>query len=262
MKSLFYCFAILVAVAYAENLSSEHRITVKDKDGNIFTSYSAQKYSAEKRFTCSLEGTSSAKWSISPEVEGIVMRENGGLIIDASQIRPKRTYTITATMTEGNTTLPFDIEIYGCEYGDFLVINTSVENTRMELYNGEEMVYNNSLPSTLNLCVPVATYRYILFYPLYGGMYVTINDEHGVRYHTVHMQVPDTLEGSFSNDPKTRTGQVCQDHIGLLFHFRIEDTGIPNLRLHIGKSAPEQVLLHQGYLIFRQIPGLHPSGPL
>ena len=204
MKSLFYCFAILVAVAYAENLSSEHRITVKDKDGNIFTSYSAQKYSAEKRFTCSLEGTSSAKWSISPEVEGIVMRENGGLIIDASQIRPKRTYTITATMTEGNTTLPFDIEIYGCEYGDFLVINTSVENTRMELYNGEEMVYNNSLPSTLNLCVPVATYRYILFYPLYGGMYVTINDEHGVRYHTVHMQVPDTLEGSFSNDPKTK----------------------------------------------------------
>ena len=150
MNTLLYCFSILVVVACAENPAGKGQIIVKDTKGTIFTSYSAQKFSDQKSLICSLGGADSAKWSISPKTEGILMRESGRLTIDANEVRPKQTYTITATTNEGNTTLPFDIEIYGCEYGDFLVINTSVENTRMELYNGEEMVYNNTLPSTLN----------------------------------------------------------------------------------------------------------------
>ena len=163
MNTLLYCFSILVVVACAENPAGKGQIIVKDTKGTIFTSYSAQKFSDQKSLICSLEGADSAKWSISPETEGISMRESGILTIDASEVRPKQTYTITATTKEGNTTLPFDIEIYGCEYGDFLVINTNLQYRRMELYSGDTLLFNNTLPATLNLCVPVATYRYVVY---------------------------------------------------------------------------------------------------
>ena len=132
------------------------------------------------------------------------MDENGELTIDASEILPKRTYTITATTKEGNTTLPFDIEIYGCEYGDFLVIGTLVSIQRMELYSGDTLVFNNTLPATLDLCVPVATYRYVIHNNLIGRRFVNMNDGHGARYHTVIILTPGTYEGTFSNDPKAK----------------------------------------------------------
>ena len=204
MNTLLYCLAILVAVACAENPAAKGQIIVKDSKGTVITSYSAQKFGPTEHLRCSLEGGDSAKWFISPEVEGISMRESGRLSIDASEIRPKRTYTITATTKEGNTTLPFDIEIYGCEYGDFLVINTSIFNQRMELYSGDTLLFNNTLRKALNLCVPVATYRYVIFYNLTGRKYVTMNDDHGARYHMANLYRIGTYEGTFSNDPKVK----------------------------------------------------------
>ena len=204
MNTLLYCFSILVVVACAENPAAKGQIIVKDSDGTVFTSYSAQKFSAQKSLTCSLEGTDSAKWSIFPETEGILMRESGRLTIDANEVRPKQTYSITATTNEGNTTLPFDIEIYGCEYGDFLVINTNLQYRRMELYSGDTMLFNDTLPATLNLCVPVATYRYVVHCNYVPHKYVTMNDDHGVRYHTVITSEIATHEGTFSNDPKAK----------------------------------------------------------
>ena len=205
MNTLLYCFSILVVVACAENPAGKGQIIVKDTKGTIFTSYSAQKFSEQKSLICSLEGADSAKWSISPETEGISMRESGILTIDASEIRPKQTYTITATTKEGNTTLPFDIEIYGCEYGDFLVIYPCFGfNQRMELYSGDTLLFNNTLRKALNLCVPVATYRYVIFYNLTGRKYVTMNDDHGARYHMANLYRIGTYEGTFSNDPKVK----------------------------------------------------------
>ncbi|KAM7455285.1 hypothetical protein BLSTO_03958, partial [Blastocystis sp. subtype 1] len=195
-----YCFSILVVVACAENPAGKGQIIVKDTKGTIFTSYSAQKFSEQKSLICSLEGADSAKWSISPETEGISMRKSGILTIDASEIRPKQTYTITATTKEGNTTLHFDIEIYGCEYGDFLVINTNLQYRRMELYSGDTLLFNNTLPATL----PVATYRYVVYSNYVPHKYVTMNDDHGVRYHTVITSEIATCEGTFSNDPKAK----------------------------------------------------------
>ena len=204
MNTLLYCFSILVVVACAENPAGKGQIIVKDTKGTIFTSYSAQKYSEQKSLICSLEGADSAKWSISPETEGVSMDKYGGLSIKANEVRPKQTYTITATTNEGNTTLPFDIEIYGCEYGDFLVIGTLVFIQRMELYSGDTLLFNNTLRKALNLCVPVATYRYIIYNNLIGRQYVTMNDDHGARYHTVFIPRIGTYEGTFSNDPKAK----------------------------------------------------------
>ena len=204
MNTLLYCLAILVAVACAENPAGKGQIIVKDSKGTVITSYSAQKFGPTEYLRCSLEGGDSAKSFISPEVEGISMRESGRLSIDASEIRPKRTYTITATTKEGNTTLPFDIEIYGCEYGDFLVINTNLQYRRMELYSGDTLLFNNTLPATLGLCVPVATYRYVVHCNYVSHRYVTMSDDHGVRYHTVITSVIATHEGTFSNDPKAK----------------------------------------------------------
>ena len=204
MNTLLYCFSILVVVACAENPAGKGQIIVKDTKGTIFTSYSAQKFSDQKSLICSLEGADSAKWSISPETEGILMRESGRLTIDANEVRPKQTYTITATTKEGNTTLHFDIEIYGCEYGDFLVINTNLQYRRMELYSGDTLLFNNTLPATLGLCVPVATYRYVVHCNYVSHRYVTMSDDHGVRYHTVITSVIATHEGTFSNDPKAK----------------------------------------------------------
>ena len=73
MNTLLYCFSILVVVACAENPAGKGQIIVKDTKGTIFTSYSAQKYSEQKSLICYLEGADSAKWSISPETEGILM---------------------------------------------------------------------------------------------------------------------------------------------------------------------------------------------
>ena len=204
MNTLLYCFSILVVVACAENPAGKGQIIVKDTKGTIFTSYSAQKFSDQKSLICSLEGADSAKWSISPETEVVSMDKYGGLSIKANEVRPKQTYTITATTKEGNTTLPFDIEIYGCEYGDFLVINTNLQYRRMELYSGDTLLFNNTLPATLGLCVPVATYRYVVYSNYVSHKYVTMSDEHGVRYHTVIIPEVATYEGTFSNDPKAK----------------------------------------------------------
>ena len=204
MNTLLYCFSILVVVACAENPAGKGQIIVKDTKGTIFTSYSAQKLSDQKSLFCYLEGADSAKWSISPETEGVSMDKYGGLSIKANEVRPKQTYTITATTKEGNTTLPFDIEIYGCEYGDFLVIGTLVFIQRMELYSGDTLLFNNTLRKTLKLCIPVATYRYVIHNNLIGRQYVTMNDDHGARYHTVFIPRIGTYEGTFSNDPKAK----------------------------------------------------------
>ena len=204
MKMLIFLFVILVVTICAENTELETHIVVKDDRGNIFTSYSAERFSEEDHLKCYLEGESSALWFISPEVEGVILRDYGVLIIHTDRVIPKQTFIITATTEEGNTTLPFDIEITGCKYGDYMLMKTDMTYGRMELYNGGDMVFNNTLSFSTYLCIPISTYRYVILNDHDSHYYVTMNDEYGSRYHSVVLYPHSIKEGSFSNDPKAR----------------------------------------------------------
>ena len=194
---LFCCIVTLLLLPCI-NAAVDNTIVVKDKLGTILTSYSAQRYDDTVQLYCSLIKNADVDWSITPTITGIYVYENGTLTITTGFILPKTTFTITAATTKGNSTLEFDIEVCGCKYGNFLKFD-GLRNSHVQLYRNTELVFNATL-STKYLCLPIATYRYIVTSGEGPDFYMSIEDETGVHLAGAFFPSSFTREGNFSND--------------------------------------------------------------
>ena len=195
MNSLLF---ILCMVYFAYGMSTpfpQHAIVVKDNNGNILTSYSTLR-STSSLLYCSVIDNAETSWSIQPIVKGITIESNGWLRINVPFDLPKTNFIITASLENENVTLPFDIEILGCEYGDFLKIETT-GSVDLLLYRESELVYNGT-KRFQTLCVPVSTYR-VVARGKDAFNWISIYSESNVHFYTARIITP-TLEGTFSND--------------------------------------------------------------
>ena len=92
-------------------------ITVTNGREETITSYSEYREVVKDILTLHY-GDKQATWSISPYHSQVRIRGNT-LEIGRDTVLPKTTFTITATTPTQTATLPFDIEVRGCEYGNF-----------------------------------------------------------------------------------------------------------------------------------------------
>lgn len=196
----FYYLCLLLVFSYCYGLdgfSSSRGITVTTPDGAAITSYSILQYQTAQHLRCKYENAA-VKWSILPEGQGVVMSGNE-IYISTLQVLPKTTFTITATFDGTSTTLPFDIEVYGCKYGNFTILGQDYKNN-VTVYHESETVYSGSFTS-LYLCIPRSTYRYSTVVDMETTF--SISDESGIRLHTNYFTQYSTVEGTFSNDLST-----------------------------------------------------------
>ena len=131
---------------------------------------------------------------------GVTVWKSGVLRIKTDDLLPKTTFTITAKTEEGDATLPFDIEVTGCEYGSFTALEVSNGGLPILLYRESELVYNGTIVSKTYLCIPHATYRYTTSTIMYS-IYFDVSDEEGTQYHVNYIPQRGSGEGSFSIDP-------------------------------------------------------------
>ena len=191
------CFVFLFLLSCLVTDAKE-TIVVKDEQGTVLTSYSAQKYDDTVQLYCSIVENADVEWSISPKVSGIYVAPSGTLTITTGSIVPKTSFTITAATEKGNSTLEFDIEVHGCQYGNFLKLD-GLNNAQVLLYRNTELVYNGTVFGKY-LCLPTDTYRYVITTGMGPDSYLSIEDETGVHFAGAFLPSSFTREGTFSND--------------------------------------------------------------
>ena len=192
------CFACLFLLSCIHASAVDSTIVVKDSAGTVRTSYSAQKFDDTVKLYCSVVENADVTWSISPEVSGIDIDSSGMIMIMTESIVPKTTFTISASTTKGTSTLQFDIEVHGCQYGNFLKVD-GLRRAEVLLYRNTELVFNGTV-STTYLCLPVDTYRYVITSGLVVDSYLSIGDDTGVHFAGAFFPPSLKREGSFSND--------------------------------------------------------------
>ena len=195
---LFCCIAALFLLSCIHASVVDGTIVVKDNMGTILSSYSAQKYDDTVQLYCSVVENADVEWSMTPKVSGIYIGASGTLTITAGSIVPKTTFTITAATAKSNTTLEFDIEVHGCQYGNFLKLD-GLRNAQVLLYRNTELVFNDTI-FTKCLCLPTDTYRYVISSGMGPDSYLSIGDDTGVHFSGAFFPSSFTREGTFSND--------------------------------------------------------------
>ena len=195
---LFCCITALVLLSCTHASAVDGTIVVKDSMGTVLTSYSAQRYDDTVMLYCSVVENADVEWSMSPRVSGIYIGTSGALTITMGSIVPKTTFTITAATAKSNTTLEFDIEVHGCQYGNFLKLD-GLNNAQVLLYRDTELVFNSTAFSKY-LCLPTATYRYVITSGMGPDSYLSIGDDTGVHFAGAFLPSSFTREGTFSND--------------------------------------------------------------
>ena len=190
------CLLSLLAFSCASNAGE---ITVTDKQGHVYTSYSVQQHRKVDSFQCRYNGTVSG-WSVAPIDMAVKLANNGIMQIVTDVKYPKTTYIITAQTSEGNVTLPFDVEVFGCEYGSFTAFETSNGEMNLILTRDSQVVFNGTLASMEYLCIPHTSYRYSTPSAMYFR-YLTVYDESGTRFHTRYIPARFGAEGVFTIDP-------------------------------------------------------------
>ena len=193
--SLILCFALCHCIG----ASPFGTITITDETGMTVTSYSARRYAKNIDLQCNYD-SDVIDWLITPSNMGVTVWKSGVLRIKTDDLLPKTTFTITAKTEEGDATLPFDIEVTGCEYGSFTALEVSNGGLPILLYRESELVYNGTIVSKTYLCIPHATYRYTTSTIMYS-IYFDVSDEEGTQYHVNYIPQRGSGEGSFSIDP-------------------------------------------------------------
>ena len=201
MKFFFY-FAGLFLLSCINASSIDSKIVVKDSAGVFYTSYSAQLHDDTVMLYCNVVDNANVEWFITPECGSIFVSISGILTITASSIVPKTTFTITAASAKSNLTLEFDIEVHGCQYGNFLKLD-GLRNAEVLLYRNTELIFNNTV-FTKYLCLPTDTYHYVITSAKGPESYLTIGDDSGVHFAGAYFPANFTREGSFSNDLSIR----------------------------------------------------------
>ena len=186
---------LLFIACLASSLASPNaEIVVKDRKGNVYTSYSVEQYETPVTLSCSM-ASRYIDWSIAPQDKGVTMYDDR-INIDTSKILPKTVFTITAVDGGLTYTLDFEIEVHGCEYGSFTHIQKDTSDDDFKLYHDSELLYNGTF-SDKYFCLPRGTYRYAS--ESNKANYLIITNEDGGRLHTNYIAAYSKFEGTFSN---------------------------------------------------------------
>ncbi|OAO16220.1 hypothetical protein AV274_2045 [Blastocystis sp. ATCC 50177/Nand II] len=166
--------------------------------GDIVTSLRVQKHQEKQVLQLHFNKTG-VKWNIQPKIKGIDLRPNGQVIVSTGEVLPKMTFVFTALASKENATLPFDIEVYGCEYGSFTKLKDGT--VPIDLFHNSELVYSG-VSHGVYLCIPHGDYTYRS--PNSTATRFSVYDEDGTHFHTsVFNGFGEPIEGSFSNDFNT-----------------------------------------------------------
>lgn len=194
---LFLClvFGLCSCATESQQVGS---ITVTNSTGDVVTSLCVQKYQEKQVLQLHFNKTG-VKWSIQPKIKGIDLRPNGQVIVSTGEVLPKTTFVFTALVSKENATMPFDIEVYGCEYGSFTKLKDGT--VPIDLFHDSELVYSG-VSHGVYLCIPHGDYTYRS--PNSTATRFSVYDEDGTHFHTsVFNGFGEPIEGSFSNDFNT-----------------------------------------------------------
>ncbi|KAM7453982.1 hypothetical protein BLSTO_05266, partial [Blastocystis sp. subtype 1] len=185
---------LLFIACLASSLASPNaEIVVKDRKGNVYTSYSVEQYETPVTLSCSM-ASRYINWSIAPQEKGVTMYDDR-ISIDTSKVLPKTVFTITAVDGGLTYTLDFEIEVYGCKYGSFTHIQKDTSDDLFRLYLDSELLYNGTF-SDKYFCLPRGTIRYAS--QSNKANYLIITNEDGSRLHTNYFAAYSKFEGTFS----------------------------------------------------------------
>ena len=194
MNHLNTACLLFIACLASSMASPNAEIVVKDKKGNVYTSYSVEQYETPVTLSCSM-ASRYINWSIAPQDKGVTMYDDR-INIDTSKILPKTVFTITAVDGGLTNTLDFEIEVYGCKYGSFTHIQKDTSDDLFRLYLDSELLYNGTF-SDKYFCLPRGTFRYAS--QSNKANYLIITNEDGGRLHTYYFAAYSKFEGTFSN---------------------------------------------------------------
>ena len=194
MNHLNTACLLFIACLASSMASPNAEIVVKDKKGNVYTSYSVEQYETPVTLSCSM-ASRYINWSIAPQDKGVTMYDDR-INIDTSKILPKTVFTITAVDGGLTYTLDFEIEVYGCKYGSFTHIQKDTSDDLFRLYLDSELLYNGTF-SDKYFCLPRGTFRYAS--QSNKANYLIITNEDGGRLHTYYFAAYSKFEGTFSN---------------------------------------------------------------
>ena len=194
MNHLNTACLLFIACLASSMASPNAEIVVKDKKGNVYTSYSVEQYETSVTLYCSMVSRY-IEWSIAPKGKGVSI-SSSVINIDTSKILPKTVFTITAVDGGLTYTLDFEIEVYGCKYGSFTHIQKDTSDDLFRLYLDSELLYNGTF-SDKYFCLPRGTFRYAS--QSNKANYLIITNEDGGRLHTYYFAAYSKFEGTFSN---------------------------------------------------------------
>lgn len=185
-------FMLALCLCRSETVTQDGITVTNDREETI-TSYSEYREVVKDILTLHY-GDKQATWSISPYHSQVRIRGNT-LEIGRDTVLPKTTFTITATTPTQTATLPFDIEVRGCEYGNF---------TRVSGDGWFEFFYESKLVSKVFvsdnlLCLPRGLIHFKMIKPWTSNFVFTASDEKDTRFYTANY-VGGLLEDDFTND--------------------------------------------------------------
>ena len=185
----------LFSCCYSASIFSFNPITVKDSHGSVISSFSTQQHQKQETLYPHIDEFP-VKWDLTPKIKEVVMWVDGSIIVYTKSIVPRTTFTISASTSTGNYTLPFDIEVHGCDYGYFTYLTGSAHS--IDIFSGTSLVYNGTTDSVF-LCIPRGDYHFTA--PGTETFYFAVMDDNNTHFYTAHYDGFGTpVEGSFSND--------------------------------------------------------------
>lgn len=185
---------LLFFICYTVAVFDPSPITVKDSHGNVLSSFRIQQH-GEKQTLYPRIDAFPVTWSLAPEIKEVSMWVDGSIYVYMDTIIPKTTFTISASTSTGNYSLPFDIEVAGCEYGYFTFKGMG---PFINLFSDSKLVYNGTTDSVY-LCLPRGEYHFTS--PETKAYYFSVFDDNNTHfYSTQYNGFGAPAQGSFSND--------------------------------------------------------------
>ena len=186
---------LLFFICYTVAVFDPSPITVKDSHGKVLSSFRIQQH-GEKQTLYPRIDAFPVTWSLAPEVKGVEMWVDGSIYVYTDTIIPKTTFTISASTSTGNYSLPFDIEVAGCEYGYFTFFKGT--GPFIYLFSESKLVYNGTTDSVY-LCIPRGEYHFTS--PETKAYYFSVFDDNNTHfYSTQYNGFGAPAQGLFSND--------------------------------------------------------------